>query len=153
MTIEQLKQEIEPLLKERGFELYELTFTNQSNEMILHFAIDKYDGKMDLEATVMLSEWLSEKLDELDWYEGSYTLDVSSPGAERSIRTDEFKRFLNYYINIHLINPYQGDNYLEGELLEVNENEIVLEQTIKTRKKKITIVIANIDKARLAIKF
>ncbi len=153
MTVEDLKHHITPLLLEKGFELCEITFQRQSGEWVLHLAIDRLNGHIDLDTTVWLSEWLSEELDRLNWYDESYTLDVSSPGAERQIDLDKLERFLNHYINIHLTTPYQGENYLEGMLLKVEDGQIVLEQTIKTRKKEITIKLADVDRARLAIKF
>lgn len=153
MNLEQLNLHFTSLLQEKGYELCELTFKKENNELTLHFAIDKIDGIMDLDATVSLSELISIELDNLNWGDEPYTLDVSSAGAERSISVDNFEKYIGKYINIHLVNPIDGENYIEGELTEVNSDEIIIIKTIKTRKKNIKVVRANIDKARLAIKF
>jgi ribosome maturation factor RimP len=51
------------------------------------------------------------------------------------------------------VNPYEGYNFLEGDLKEVTEEEIKLEIRVKGRKKTLSLARSNIDKARLAIKF
>lgn len=153
MNLEQLNLHFKALLEEKGFELCELTFKRENGELTLHFAIDKIDGVMDLDTTVSLSEWISLELDNLNWGDEPYTLDISSAGAERSIPIEKLEKYVGKYVNIHLINPIDGDNYIEGDLIEANSEEIVIIKTIKTRKKNIKIVRANIDKARLAIKF
>ena len=81
MLVDELVAHFTPLLDEKGFELCEVTFESQKGEKTLHFAIDKKEGIMDLEATVQLSEFISEELDRLNFSDDSYTLDVSSPGA------------------------------------------------------------------------
>ena len=153
MNLDQLREHFKKLLDEKGFELCELTFKSENGEPTLHFAIDKVDGVMDLDTTVVLSEWISSELDELNWSEESYTLDVSSAGAERPISLDKLDKYVGKYVNLHITNPIDGENYIEGELNSVNEHEVEIIKTIKTRKKNIKIVRATIDKARLAIKF
>jgi ribosome maturation factor RimP len=56
-------------------------------------------------------------------------------------------------VNLHLSHPFEGENTLEGDLLEVNEEEVALGIKIKARKKTIRLKRDAIDKARLAIKF
>lgn len=153
MNLDQLNLHFKALLEEKGFELCELTFKIENGEPTLHFAIDKVDGVMDLDTTVELSEWISLELDNLNWSEESYTLDVSSAGAERPIPIDKLDRFVGKYVNLHVTNPIDGENFIEGELVNVTDDEVSIIKTIKTRKKTINIVRATIDKARLAIKF
>lgn len=153
MVVKDLETHFSPLLDEKGFELCEVTFESQKGEKTLHFAIDKKEGIMDLEATVQLSEWISEELDRLNFSDDSYTLDVSSPGAERPIPLNNFERFIHKYIHVHLIHPLEGENIIEGTLEEVTPDTIVVSYRIKTRTKKLQISRKDIDKARLAIKF
>ena len=64
----------------------------------------------------------------------------------RTIKADEI------YIPLKGEN-FDGENFIEGELVNVTDDEVSIVKTIKTRKKTINIVRATIDKARLAIKF
>ena len=153
MLVDELVAHFTPLLDEKGFELCEVTFESQKGEKTLHFAIDKKEGIMDLEATVQLSEFISEELDRLNFSDDSYTLDVSSPGAERPIPLHQMERFVHKYVHLHLTHPIEGENILEGTLEEVNNDTIMLSYQIKTRTKTLSIPRKDIDKARLAIKF
>jgi ribosome maturation factor RimP len=56
------------------------------------------------------------------------------------------------YVSLHLSRPYQGNNILEGTLVELDEN-IHLEVREKARKKVIVFPLKDVDKARLAIQF
>lgn len=101
------------------------------------------------------SNLVSSKLDELDPIEHEYVLDVCSPGAERPIRNkEEFQANLNEYITVYLENEDENkkDMYT-GDLLEVNEDDIVISYKDKTRVKKVRVDFKNIIKAHIAIRF
>ncbi|HBS10888.1 MAG TPA: hypothetical protein DEA28_04190 [Firmicutes bacterium] len=51
------------------------------------------------------------------------------------------------------MNPINGENCYEGDLISVNDDKIVIEIKIKTRRKRIEINKNNIDECRLSIKF
>ena len=110
---------------------------------------------MDFETAEVISNLVSDKLDELDPIEHEYVLDVCSPGAERPIRNkEEFLANLNEYISVYLDEEDENkkDMYT-GDLLEVNDEDIVISYKDKTRVKKAKINFKNIIKAHIAIKF
>ena len=80
-------------------------------------------------------------------------LDISSLGAEKPIKVERLKDYVGKYVNIHLHNPLNGENILEGTLKRVDDTNLILEYRIKTRVKEAQIELKNIYKARLAIKF
>ena len=57
------------------------------------------------------------------------------------------------YINVHVQNAVAGENIFEGTLEAVNKEDIVVSYRVKTRVKKVVILLGNIYKIRLAIKF
>jgi ribosome maturation factor RimP len=121
----------------------------------LRVSIEKDDGTMDFETAEVISNLVSDKLDELDPIEHEYVLDVCSPGAERPIRNkEEFLANLNEYISVYLDEEDENkkDMYT-GDLLEVNDEDIVISYKDKTRVKKAKINFKNIIKAHIAIKF
>ena len=61
--------------------------------------------------------------------------------------------YVNSYVNVHLTNPINGENIYEGDLVAVNEDNILLSYRQKTRTKTVDIQKSNISKIRLAIKF
>ena len=81
-------------------------------------------------------------------------LDVSTSGAEKPIKDfSKFNKYVGKYIYVKLRNPVEGLNDYTGTLEEANEEEIKLSYKVKTRTKYVTIEVANITKANLAIKF
>ncbi len=153
MTIEkEVLNLIEKPIKDLGYSEVSVSFVRENNSSILRVYIDK-DDVISLDDIVKVNDLISPILDEADLIKSEYYLDVSSFGAEKPIKVDRLEKYVDKYINIHLTNPYKGENYLEGTLEEVSNDNIVLSWREKTRLVKAKINRNDIDKARLAIKF
>jgi len=154
-VIKTVRPFIEEIVKSNNLNLFDLEFVKEDGMWFLRVSIEKDDGTMDFETAEIISNLVSSKLDELDPIDHEYVLDVCSPGAERPIRNkEEFISSLNKYITVYLKeeDELKNDSYT-GDLLEVNDEEIVLSYKDKTRVKKATIKFNNIEKAHIAIKF
>ncbi|MFL6561052.1 MAG: ribosome maturation factor RimP, partial [Bacillus sp. (in: firmicutes)] len=102
----------------------------------------------------LVSEKLSEKLDELDPIPHNYFLEVSSPGAERPLKKDkDFQKAIGKSVFIKTYEPIDGEKSFEGELLEFDGQQLKIEMKIKTRKKTIEIPYEKVANARLAVTF
>ncbi len=152
MVSDQIKELISKKVSELGYDYLDVSFKKENGTLILRITVDK-DDAISLEDIVKVNEVISPIIDEADLIKDKYMLDVTSLGAEKPIKLDKLEKYVDKYINIHLLNPYKGENYLEGTLLEVSEKVIVIELKDKARKFKVSINRDNIDKARLAIKF
>lgn len=152
MDINYLKPLLEKKVNELGFELYSLTSKKENKNLFLYVVIDRVEP-IDLNCISKVSETLSSYLDEIDQGNEQYTLDVSSLGAEKPLRVDQLSNYVSSFVNVRLINPIDGENILEGIIEEVNKDSMVLSYRIKTRVKKVNILLCNISKIRLAIKF
>ncbi|MCQ2802174.1 MAG: ribosome maturation factor RimP [Bacilli bacterium] len=152
MDINYLKPLLEKKVNELGFELYSLTSKKENKNLFLYVVIDRVEP-IDLNCISKVSETLSSYLDEIDQGNEQYTLDVSSLGAEKPLRVDQLSNYVSSFVNVRLINPVDGENILEGTIEEVNKDSMVLSYRIKTRVKKVNILLCNISKIRLAIKF
>src|SRR5947208_2447471 len=87
---------IEPLLTPSGFELVDV----ELKAGVLQISIDR-PGGIDLEADSQAATVISAALDAADPIDGRYTLEVSSPGLERPLRTPEhFRRFVGTTITV-----------------------------------------------------
>lgn len=146
------KELIEQKVNELGYSLIEIKFQKEKSDNFLHITIDR-DDVINLDDIVIVSDSISKLLDELDPIEENYILDVASLGAEKPIKTTQLDKYINKYVWLHLSHPYKGENILQGIIKEVIDNELVLITKNKTTKKEIKIIIADIDKARLAIEF
>ena len=153
-VIKTVRPFIEEIVKANNLNLFELEFVKEDGMWFLRVSIEKDDGTMDFETAEVISNLVSSKLDELDPIEHEYVLDVCSPGAERPIRNkEEFQANLNEYITVYLENEDENkkDMYT-GDLLEVNEDDIVISYKDKTRVKKVRVDFKNIIKAHIAIR-
>ena len=149
-VVEELAQ---PIIQELGLELVEIEFVKEGKNWFLRVYIDKENG-VDIEDCGIVSERLSEKLDELDPITHNYFLEVSSPGAERPLKkAKDFEKAIGKNVFIKTYEPIDGEKGFEGTLLEYDGELVKIEMKIKTRKKIIEIPFEKVASARLAIVF
>ena len=148
MDLNSLKQLLSKKINEQGYELYSLSFANET----LSLVVDRVED-IDMDAIVSLTNVLNAYLDEVNPFEKAYTLDVSSLGAEKPLSVEKLDAYVGRFIHVHLINPIKGENIYEGDLVNVSSETITLTYRIKTRSMSVEINKENISKVRLAIKF
>ena len=125
----ELFNSFEEILNEHGYALYDLEFVKKSN--ILSVLIERTDGEnINIDDCVKVSEILNQYLDSHEFYDEAYTLDVSSPGIMRPLKTkNHYQQQIGNEIEINL---YQKDPKLNtkkviGILEEVDGEEIVID--------------------------
>lgn len=144
---------VTPILVENELELVDIEYEKEGKNWFLRVYIDKTGG-IDITECAMVSEKLSEKLDQLDPIKELYFLEVSSPGAERPLKTEEdIINSINKNVFIKLYAPIEGEKSFEGVLKAFEDNVLTIEYKIKTRKKLIEIPYEKIAKIRLAVLF
>lgn len=148
MDLITLKGLIETKLNQLGYDLYSLSFANET----LSIVVDR-SKEIDMDAIVEVTNALNSYLDELNPFEKAYTLDISSLGAEKPLKVEKLDAYVNKYVNVHLINPIKGENIYEGDLINVSQDNIQIQYKNKTRSIVLEIAKSNIYKIRLAIKF
>ena len=81
-----------PILEKHGFSLWDVEYVKEGGNWYLRAYIDKPDG-LGVNDCEVVSRELSDILDEEDYIEGSYILEVSSPGLGRPLKKDrDFER-------------------------------------------------------------
>ena len=111
--------------------------------------IDK-DGGVDLDTLEKFHNLINIPLDEFDPYDSPYTLNVSSPGIDRPLKTQrDFERKMGKDVEVKLYAPIDKVKYLEGELVAFEDGVV----TIKTPKGEIKIELSKIAKINEAVKF
>src|SRR5690625_1630973 len=142
---------LEPILLERNLTLDDIEYVREGNDNFLRVYIDK-DGGVDLSECSLVSEQLSEKLDEQDPIKGAYFLEVSSPGAEKPLKSPEdFKKNINNNIYVTLYVHIDGEKEYEGILKNFTDNIATIDYKYKHRRKQVEIPYDKIAKARLAV--
>ena len=144
-----------------GCELYDLEIIGSGKDRVVRVFIDKADAGIGIEDCSIVSKGLNEFLDIEDVIPGGeYSLEVSSPGLDRHLKTeDHFKKVINKKVAIQLsqnlgtlgaVDPtIKPTKKFEAELLEVENAHIVFQ--IKDEKVKIPITV--VEKAKLVFEF
>lgn len=152
MDINYLKPLLEKRVNELGFELCSISSKKEAGTLLLSIVVDRVNP-IDMETISNVSNNISSYLDEIELSNEPYTLDVSSLGAEKPLKIESLKSYEGSFVNVHIINPIEGMNIFEGDMIEANDETIAVSYKIKTRVKKVVILQSNIYKIRLAIKF
>ncbi|MCQ6274132.1 ribosome maturation factor RimP [Bacillus sp. V3B] len=152
-VIETVDQLVTPILDEMGLELVDIEYVKEGKDWFLRVFIDKEAG-IDIEECGIVSERLSEKLDEIDPILHNYFLEVSSPGAERPLKKNkDFEKAIGKNVFIKTYEPINGEKQFEGTLTYFDGITVTLEIKIKTRKTSVNIPYEKIANARLAVTF
>lgn len=116
-----------PLAQENGCTLWDVEYLKEAGTWFLRVYIDRADG-VSIDHCEAVSRALSDKLDELDPIEGSYTLEVSSAGADRALKKPEhFAAFLGQQVDVKLYRPRDGRKEFTGALSGYEDGDVVLQ--------------------------
>lgn len=109
------------------FGAWTLRVTIESNEAAASMSSDPAGG-VSLEDCADVSRDISTALDEVDLVTHAYSLEVSSPGLDRKLRSPaDFRRFRGKSARVKLAHPAEdGQRLLRGELLEAPENKVAV---------------------------
>ncbi|HEX5350558.1 MULTISPECIES: ribosome maturation factor RimP [Trichococcus] len=154
-VVDEVRVVVQPIVDEQNLELVDMEFLKEGKNWFLRIYIDK-PGGIDIEECALISEKVSEALDAIDPdpIPQAYFLEVSSPGAERPLKTEaDMQNAIGKYVHLSFYQAIDGEKFYEGTLKELNDESVVLTIRIKTRTKDIEIERKQIANARLAIQF
>ncbi|MFD3156561.1 ribosome maturation factor RimP [Haloimpatiens sp. FM7330] len=125
--IYKLKELIQPIVTDKGYELYYIEFIKEKGENFLRIYIDSSNG-IGLDDCEKVSREVSNILDTEDPISCSYYLEVSSPGINRTLYTDEhLNKYIGETVKIKLYKLFNGSKKYIGKLKEFNDLEIKIE--------------------------
>ena len=148
MTIDSVKEILNPYLSAHGYSLYDVKFVKEAGMNVLQVLVNTKGG-ITVDELAEINNFLSEALDSIDADMGEYMLEVSSPGAERELRNEEeILEVVGQYVYINA-----NDTIYEGTLLAFANQILVVRVNLKGRFKNFEIPYETIRKIRLAVKF
>ena len=143
---DQLSELLSPLVSALSYELWELEYVRRGGNTVLRLYIDSPAG-ISLDDCERVSRAVSERLDSIDPIPGQYTLEVSSPGLDRVLRTAQhFARVAGERVRVEMTHAIGGRKRFQGQLLEATDREI----TLNIDGGRVTLPIDEIHKARVA---
>jgi ribosome maturation factor RimP len=141
---------LEPPIEALGFDVVDIEFAQAGRGGVLRIFIDRRAQDSGPGITVddcaNVSHAVSQVLETQDPIKGHYTLEVSSPGFDRILRTRaHFERFVGARIFAELKVPLDGRRRFVGELKSIADDTIVVEVDGKAH----SLPLERIQKARL----
>ena len=132
-----------PFVEAAGCTLWDVEYIKEAGQWFLRVYIDKEDG-ISIDDCEAVSRPLSDKLDEADPIEGSYTFEVSSAGADRVLKKPEhFRQFMDAEVEVKLYRPRDGRKEFVGILKDYADGNVTLavgDESMSFEKKDIALV-------------
>lgn len=125
-VVERVRSLAAPVVADLGLEVYDVEMVSG----VLRLSIDTPPGQpggVTLDNIALVSRLVSRELDHNDPMPGRYTLEVTSPGLERNLRTPQhFRREINKVVAVRLHHAIDGRRRLQGALLRADDRGIVV---------------------------
>lgn len=126
--VEKLIEVLEPLADDNGLELVTVEIAGTKKNPILRVYLDTPEGGINLDQLAAAREWVDTAIDELDPFQGSFVLEVSSPGIDRPLRkASDYERFAGEEVVVYL-KPGEAKTKETGVLVGVEDDAVVVEQ-------------------------
>lgn len=117
---------VAPIVDDLGLDLYDV----EQRGGVLRITVDTppgSDGGITLDTIALVTRLVSRELDHDDPVPGRYTLEVTSPGVERSLRTPaHFRREVGKTVNLRLVDLPGEERRVEGTLTSADDSGIVV---------------------------
>ena len=121
-----VREAIEPTVTELGYSIWDITYSKIGADYHLEITIDNEDG-INIEDCEKVHRAIDPILNEVDPIETFYYLDVSSPGIERELRTDEhIERSVGAKVEAKLFTQKDGAKSVIGELVGLVDGKVVI---------------------------
>lgn len=127
-----------PIVEEYGFELVDVEYVKEGSTWYLRTYIDK-EGGISIDDCEKVSRRLSDILDEKDYIDDTYIMEVSSPGLGRPLKKEkDFKRSLGKEVEIRTYRMVEKQKEFTGILTAYDKDTVTIEledETLKTFEK------------------
>ena len=124
---ETVREAIEPIVSELGYSIWDVTYSKVGADWHLEITIDSERG-IDISDCERVHRAIDPILDEIDPIEGFYYLDVSSPGLERELRTEEHLRLsVGSTVEAKLFAAKDGAKSVIGKLSSFGDGSVTIE--------------------------
>jgi len=151
LRTEKILSVVEEHLPDTSYYVVDVKLTGKKGYEKVVVLVDGDKG-ISIDVCAKITRSLSDELDELNMFEGSYTLEVSSPGVDYPLKSErQYLKNLGRSLNIDLVS---GDN-VKGNLIDTESSGITVEidKGKKLDKEKLFIPFSDIKKSKVLVTF
>ncbi len=128
------EQLLQPIVDEYGFELVDVEYVKEGSTWYLRAYIDK-PGGISIDDCEKVSRRLSDLLDQEDFIEDAYIMEVSSPGLGRPLKKEkDFKRSLGEEVEVKTYRMIDKQKEFTGILKDYDEDTVTITLADETEK-------------------
>lgn len=128
------EQLLQPIVDEYGFELVDVEYVKEGSTWYLRSYIDK-PGGISIDDCEKVSRRLSDILDQEDFIEDAYIMEVSSPGLGRPLKKEkDFKRSLGEEVEVKTYRMIDKQKEFTGILKDYDEDTVTITLADETEK-------------------
>lgn len=118
---------LSPQADANGVEIVTVEVVGSKKAPTVRVYIDTPEG-VSFDQLAAAQVWINELMDQEDPFPGAYTLEVSSPGIDRPLRTlEHFARFKGEEAVVKLVEPLDGRSSYTGPIVDVRDQDVVLQ--------------------------
>ena len=138
-----------PIVEDAGVSIYDVEYVKEGSDWYLRVYIDKPEG-VNINDCEVVNRALSAKMDELDFIEDAYILEVSSPGLGRTLKKERhFEKSIGQEVEVKTYKAIDKEKQFVG-ILQSYDNGVI---TIETDKKEMKFEKADVASVRLTFDF
>jgi len=128
-------------VKEKGLSLYDVEYVKEGSQKIIRVTIENLDAYTSIDECSEVSRMISEKLDEIEYDQEEYVLEVSSPGITRALKKKaDYERFSGSMVDVSLFTSVEGQKKFTARLVSIEDDKVTFQiddKTIETEFKNI----------------
>lgn len=145
----QTEEILQPIAEACGVEIYDVEYVKEGSDWYLRAYIDKPEG-VTIDDCENVSRALSAKMDDNDFIEDAYILEVSSPGLGRALKKEKhLLKSIGMEVEVKTYKPIEKEKQFVGILISYKDDTI----TIKTDKKEMSFNKSEVASVRLTFDF
>ncbi len=123
---QQLLDLLEPYAQTHKVEIITVEIIGAKKAPIIRVYIDA-EGGVSFQELSSAQAWIGDMLDEIDPFPGAYTLEVSSPGIDRPLRTlSHFERAIGEEVRVKTLEPLSGRSNFKGTLCALEGTTLLI---------------------------
>lgn len=147
-VIQRVRTIVQPITSDLGLDLYDV----EQRGGTIRVTIDTHPGSesgVDLDKLALATRLISREMDHQDPVPGHYTLEITSPGVERNLRTPaDFQREVGKTVTIRLVDVGAEQRRIEGVLVAADDTTATVRVDDGDSSDDRVVELASIDRAR-----